>query len=109
MTTREKLTTMIMHEYNKHSGLFEDYPMEIVESINCITITKILLKNQMNRVVLSLFVSWRKFSDDFYFDDSEVYVLSYNWENSSYNSLQDVSVAMKNEYITNKKIIDLSY
>lgn len=111
MTTIDKLKTMIMDEYNKYYILFEDYPIEIAENDNSITITKVLLKNNMNKTALSLFVSWRKFNNELYFDDSEseVYTLSYNWNGVAYDTLHDVSNAMKNEYITNKKIIDLSY
>lgn len=109
MLTTDKLTTMIMDEYNKYPDLFEDHPIEIAENTNSITITKVLLKNQLNKTVLSLFVSWRNFTDDLYFDDSEneTYTLMYLWYGMSFSSLCDVAKAMKNDYIVNKNIIKL--
>jgi hypothetical protein len=111
MSTIEKLTTMIINEYNKNSNLFEDHPIEIIENDNSITITKVLLKNKSNKNVL-LFASWRDFRNDLYFDESdtvEVYSISYTWEGTSYQSIYDIAKAMKDDYIANQKIINLFF
>lgn len=103
-TITAKLNLMLKEEYNMMKDKFEDYP--VVKSINTtyITMMKPLLKNK-NKITLSLYVSWKQLYDMNLSDDSiDFYAISYNWHNSMYDTIDDVIVAMKEDYETNKKL-----
>jgi hypothetical protein len=66
---------------------------------------KPLLKNK-NKTTLSLFATWKNSYDMYLLDTSakDIYNISYNWHNNPYNSIEDVIIAMKEDYDINKKI-----
>jgi len=103
-TITSKLNLMLKEEYNMMKDKFEDYP--VIKSINTtyITMMKPLLKNK-NIITLSLYVSWKQLYDMNLSDDSiDIYTISYNWHNNTYDSIEAVIDSMKEDYETNKKI-----
>ena len=66
---------------------------------------KPLLKNK-NKTTLSLYATWKNSYDVDLLDTNtkDLYSISYNWHNNTYDSIEDVILAMKEDYEINKKI-----
>ena len=106
MENVNNLTLMINEEYKKIGYLsFEDYPIIKQVNKNCVFLIKPLLKNK-NKTTLSLYATWKNSYDIYLLDTNpkDLYSISYNWHNNTYDSIYSVIVAMKEDYETNKKI-----
>ena len=109
MNSKEIIYKTLNDEFSKYKDIFQDYPVQKIEFEGSIILTKPLLSGG----VLSLVVSYHDYlssSQNLYLYEEQSseqnMTISYRWGTTTFNTLNEVAIAMKIDYEMNRIVIE---